>query len=95
MSVRKTVGLNQPDSSHVKAIQARFDRFGRGFSGESAIPAGARTHARGPVRFGGYTELMTNMPLPKNTISTAPGPRGGCAVTRTLCCTPTAAVLSA
>ncbi|MFZ3467493.1 hypothetical protein ACODT3_39890 [Streptomyces sp. 4.24] len=60
MSVRKTVGPNQSDSSHVKVIPAWFDRFGRGFSGGISVLAGARTHARGPVRFGRYTKAMTN-----------------------------------
>ncbi|WP_374778679.1 hypothetical protein OG756_42260 (plasmid) [Streptomyces sp. NBC_01310] len=63
MSVRKTVGLNQSDSSSVKAIPARFDRFGRGFSDKIAVPAGAESGAHGGVRFDGYTVVMTNMPL--------------------------------
>lgn len=74
MSVRKSVGPNQSDSSPVKVIPAWFDRFGRGFSGGIRVPARARTHARGPVRSGRYTMVMTNTPLPKNTVSMAPAP---------------------
>lgn len=54
MRVRKTAGLNQSDSSIVKVTTARFDRFGRRFSGEA--------HIRGGVRFGEYTQLIPNMP---------------------------------
>jgi len=61
MRVRKTAGLNQSDSSIVKVSTARFDRFSRRFSGEG--------HARGGVRFGEYTQLMTNMPPLTRTAS--------------------------
>ncbi|MEU3978125.1 MULTISPECIES: hypothetical protein [Streptomyces] len=63
MSVRKTVVANQPDASSVKVTTARFDRFGRRFSVGFPTPAGAEVRARGGVRFGEYTQLMTNMPL--------------------------------
>lgn len=56
MRVRKTAGLNQSDSSFVKVSTARFDRFGRRFSGG--------VHARTVVRFGEYTQLIPNMPPP-------------------------------
>ncbi|MEV0580914.1 hypothetical protein [Streptomyces sp. NPDC050392] len=62
MSVRNTVAANQPDASSVKVATARFDRFGRRFPGGTAITASAEPHARGGVRFGEYTQLMTNMP---------------------------------
>jgi len=63
MSVRKTVGANQSDASSVKVTTARFDRFGRRFSVGFPTPAGTKVRARGGVRFGEYTQLMTNMPL--------------------------------
>ncbi|MFJ7424089.1 hypothetical protein ACIQXD_36725 [Streptomyces uncialis] len=63
MSVRKTVRANQSDASFVKVTTARFDRFGRRFSVGFPTPAGAEVRARGGVRFGEYTLLMTNMPL--------------------------------
>ncbi|MFG3043116.1 hypothetical protein ACGFYZ_40090 [Streptomyces sp. NPDC048330] len=62
MSVRKSVGLNQSDSSHDLVTAARFDRFSRRFSVGFPTPAGAEVRARGGVRFGEYTLLMTNMP---------------------------------
>ncbi|MFJ8811284.1 hypothetical protein [Streptomyces sp. NPDC102490] len=63
MRVRKTVVANQPDASSVKVTTARFDRFGRRFSVGFSTPAGTEVRARGGVRFGKYTQLMTNMPL--------------------------------
>lgn len=62
MSVRKSVGLNQSDSSHDPATTVRFDRFSRGFSGE--VPA------HGGVRFGVYTRAMTYHRM-KSTVRTA------------------------
>lgn len=62
MSVRKTVAANQPDASSVKVTTVRFDRFGRRFSVGFPTPAGAEVRARGGVRFGEYTQLMTYMP---------------------------------
>lgn len=71
MSVRKTLGINQPITSSVKVITAGFDRFSRRFSGES--------HARGGVRFGEYTLLMTNMPPLTGPALTTAAPVSGVA----------------
>lgn len=62
MRVRKSVGLNQSDSSHAPLTTVRFDRFSRGFSGE--VPA------HGGVRFGVYTRAMTYRRM-NNTVRTA------------------------
>lgn len=62
MSVRKSAGLNQPDSSYGKAATSGFDRFSRGLSGE--VPA------HGGVRFGVYTRAMTYRRM-KSTVRTA------------------------
>lgn len=62
MRVRKTAGLNQSDSSIVKVSTARFDRFSRRFSGGVRVATITPTSVRGGVRFGLYTQLMTNMP---------------------------------
>ncbi|WP_331734913.1 hypothetical protein OG968_35870 (plasmid) [Streptomyces althioticus] len=71
MRVRKAPGLNQPDASSVKVTTARFDRFSRGISGEVRAVPGAETRARGGVRFGAYTQLMTNMPPVKRVAAVA------------------------
>ncbi|MFF8414673.1 hypothetical protein ACGFZH_40495 [Streptomyces zaomyceticus] len=71
MSVRKTVVANQPDASSVKVTTARFDRFGRRFFVGSLTPAGAEVRARGGVRFGEYTQLMTNVTPLARTARTA------------------------
>ncbi|NUK84967.1 hypothetical protein [Streptomyces lunaelactis] len=70
MRVRKTAGLNQSDSSIVKVSTARFDRFGRRFSGGVRVAAITPSPVRGGVRFGEYTQVMTNMPLLKSIART-------------------------
>lgn len=67
MRVRKTAGLNQSDSSIVKVSTARFDRFGRRFTGGVRVTTITPSRARGGVRFGECTQVMTNMPPVKNT----------------------------
>ncbi|WP_406514575.1 hypothetical protein OG851_43485 (plasmid) [Streptomyces sp. NBC_00161] len=79
MSVRKSVGPNQSDSSPVKVIPARFDRIGRGFSGKIAVPSGAESGTHGGVRFDGYTVVMTNMPLLTLAVPAGTGPVAGVA----------------
>ncbi|WP_328753615.1 hypothetical protein OHT57_47160 (plasmid) [Streptomyces sp. NBC_00285] len=71
MRVRKTAGLNQSDSSIVKVSTARFDRFGRRFSGRVRVAAITPSPIRGGVRFGEYTQVIPNMPPLARTVRNA------------------------